>query len=77
MNRTDLLRRLADAKRQIDHGDVMIDNQKRIIGSLSACGDDVTEAEKLLEAFEEAQELRLQKIDRLLDALDKISLDVA
>jgi hypothetical protein len=77
MNRTDLLRRLADAKRQIDHGDVMIDNQKRIIGSLSAFGDDVTEAEKLLEAFEEAQELRLQKIDRLLDALDKISLDVA
>ena len=72
MNRTDLLRRLADAKRQVDHGNIMIDTQKRIIGSLSACGDDVTDAEKLLEAFEQAQEDRLHKMDWLLDALDKM-----
>ena len=77
MNRTDLLKRLAEAKQQVDHGDIMIGTQQRIIGSLSACGDDVTEAEKLLEDFEQAQERRLEMIDRLLDALDKIPLDVA
>jgi hypothetical protein len=47
-----------------------------IIGSLSTCGDDVTEAERLLEDFERAQERRFEMIDRLLDALDKIPLDV-
>lgn len=70
--RTDLLRQLAELKRQVDHGQIMIAAQRRIIASLTACGDDVSEAEKLLQAFEDALEMRLGDIDRLLDALDKI-----
>jgi hypothetical protein len=74
MNRTDLLRQLAELQRQVDHGTIMIDAQQRIIGSLTACGEDVREAENLLASFHEAQESRLGEMERLLDALDKIPL---
>ena len=42
----------------------MIDAQRRIVASLSACGQDVGDAEKLLGWFEDAQEFRLGEIDR-------------
>ena len=73
-NRTDLLRQLTDIKHQVEHGEIMIDAQRRIIASFTACGDDVTEAEKFLEDLEQSQEHRLDEIDRLLAELDKIPL---
>jgi phosphate uptake regulator len=73
-NRTDLLRQLTDIKHQVEHAEIMIEAQRRIIASLTACGDDVTEAEKFLEALERPQDHRLDEIDRLLAELDKIAL---
>jgi hypothetical protein len=55
-NRTDLLLQLRDIKHQVEHGEIMIVAQRRIIASFTACGDDVTEAEKFLEALEQTQE---------------------
>lgn len=74
MDRTHLLRRLTEVKRQVDHGEIMVDAQRRVIDSLIACGEDIAEAERLLEEFERAQERRSDEIDLLLEMLDKIPL---
>jgi len=46
-NRANLLRQLTEAKRQVEHGDLIIDSQRRIISSLIAYGEDATRAERL------------------------------
>ena len=73
--RSELMRRLEETKRQIDHGDRTIGAQQRVIASLLAGGHDATLAEERLDAFEKSQEMRLTEMDRLLCALDKIPLD--
>lgn len=72
MSKIKLLDRLTAAKRQVDRSDVIVDAQKRIIAHLRACGEDADAAERLLEAFEQKQQFRLGKVDRLLDALDNL-----
>ena len=72
--RTDLIRKLTALQRKLDHGAIMIDAQQRVITSLTARGDNVTDAITVLTSFEEEQDRRLEEIGRLLKALDKIPL---
>lgn len=69
-----LLAHLDEGRRQAGRGEILIEAQRRIVASFSATGSDVTQAERILDAFEWTQDLRLGDIDRLLDELDKLSL---
>lgn len=72
MNRLALLERLTEARKYAGRGDILIATQKRIIDTLAYTWTDTVEAEKTLEAFEQFQDLRLGKIDHLVDALRKL-----
>lgn len=72
MNRLALLERLTEARKYAGRGEILIATQKRIIETLAYTWTDTVEAERTLEAFEQSQDLRLGKIDHLLDALDKL-----
>jgi hypothetical protein len=74
-NRTDLLQQLTQINRQLEHAEIAIDNQKRLIVSLNVAGEDTAEAVQLLASLHKAHDARLEEFDRLLDALDSIPLD--
>jgi hypothetical protein len=73
-NRTMLLWQLTEINRQLDQGELLIVEQKRVITSLCISGDDPTEAARLLATLEEEQDKQMNQFGQLLDALDKIPL---
>lgn len=72
MDRASLLLHLEKARHRADHGEVMIEAQKRIVATLTAAGADAREALNALDALEKSHELHLGEIDRLLNALDTL-----
>ena len=70
--RSELLKQLAETKRQIEHGGNIIDAQRSVVDSLSARGHEAIEAKMLLASFEQSLEIWLGEMDRLLNALDKM-----
>ena len=72
MKSQSLSQRLFEARKHADHGENLIEAQKRIIALLTKVGIDISEAAKTLAAFEQAQDLRLTEIGRLSEALKKI-----
>jgi hypothetical protein len=69
--RSELMEQLATTKRQVLHGENVIYAQRLVVATLSARGHDATQAEQILDTFEQSQEIRLGEMDRLLNALDK------
>ena len=72
MDRLALLERLTEARKYAGRGEILIATQKRIIDTLAYTWTDTVEAQKTLEAFEQSQDLRLGKIDHLVDVLRKL-----
>src|SRR5262245_39293769 len=68
--RTELMKELAQAKRHIERGDSVIASQRQLVAKLSGDGHDTMQAKRLLRSFEESQKIRLDDMDRMLDALN-------
>jgi len=52
---------------------MLIEAQKRIVATLTAAGTDTKEALTVLDAYERSHDLHLAEIEKLLDALDKLT----
>jgi hypothetical protein len=74
MERARLLEHLAAARRHADEGQIRLLKQKQLIATLGASGEDTAAAETGLHILEETQHNHLDLIERLQDALNKISV---
>ena len=62
--RSELLAQLAELKRQIEHGDNIIDAQQRVVDALQVRGAEASQAQYLLDCFQQSQEIRVREMDR-------------
>jgi hypothetical protein len=76
MKRTLLLATLAEAKRQVEQGERCIEAQRRITIALRKARGDTAAAEEALRDLELAQILYLADVERTLDVLAKIPMDL-
>ena len=65
MDRAVIERRLAEAERHVTLGEKNIANQRRVLENLLRDGHDTAEAERLLQAFLDSQDLHVEKRNRL------------
>jgi hypothetical protein len=73
MDREMLERHLALAERHVAEGQPRVDSQRRLVAELERDGHDITEARRMLTAFEETQQLHVEDRDRIRKELEGLS----